>query len=393
MPASTAYAVAQSQLGAAVEVTRGTAVAPTAWLPYLSPDYHPNLTQLEDKGMRGSMVDVYDLIPGMRYDELGFSGYPYLDTFPLLLRALLGSTDGVTVAPANTALSSAAAVGATTIQTTATVAAGSYIVIGSGGTVETHKTATVTGTGPFTLTLATPLVYAQPNAATVTGLTQHKIGLLNNAGAGNQPPSLTLTDYDGEEWRQITGAQMDSLSLKWAATQMIEYQAKFLGNPATTPSAPSASYTSEHAPAAWTSTVSLGGTQVGYLIDGEVNLARGTKPIPGLTGTQAPFMLFAGPLSTSGKLTVVEQSGATQLSTFTQAQSQGLDITWFDIYSGHALNLHFSTMRFKTGKLVRSKEWVEAELEFVGLPSAGDAVAGGVAPLTATVANTTATSY
>src|SRR5205807_8984768 len=156
-----AFPSAASQLGAAVETTRGTAVAPAFWLPYLEPDLQPMLTMLEDKGLRGSAVDIYNLIPGVRHDELGFKGNPYLDSFPVLLRALLGSSDTVTAAPGSTTLSSSAAAGAVTISTVATIASGSYIAIGSGATLETHLTTAVSGAGPFTVTLAAPLLYAQ----------------------------------------------------------------------------------------------------------------------------------------------------------------------------------------------------------------------------------------
>jgi hypothetical protein len=50
-------------------------------------------------------------------------------------------------------------------------------------------------------------------------------------------------------------------------------------------------------------------------------------------------------------------------------------------------------MKFATGDLDRSKEWVEVPLEFDPIPSSEDALAGGVSPIVCTVANATTTEY
>src|SRR5258708_39130682 len=104
MPFQSAYASPQTEVGVAIEPTRGTAVAPAFWIPVKAPAYKPNVNIIEDTTLQGSMVAVYDVVRGQRHDGHGWNSYPYLDSFPVFARGLLGSSDGVTVAPASTTL-------------------------------------------------------------------------------------------------------------------------------------------------------------------------------------------------------------------------------------------------------------------------------------------------
>ena len=388
-----AYATPQTEIGVALETTRGTAETPKFWVPVKAPKYDPDLMLIPDETLQGSMVQIYNMVPGLRYDKHGWDSYPYLDSFPVFVAAELGSPDTVTASSAATTLAAAATAGATSVEVAAAVTANTYIVIGSTGTLETHLVTAVTTTTPITATLATPLIYNQPSGATVTGLTSHQFSLLNNAGQGDQPPSVTLTDFDGEEWRQLTAAQIDELTIKGNATGFVEYTCTWLANPATTPTAPTVSYTTTQAVPGWSSYVSIGGTLLDTAEDWEIDLKRNTKPIPALTGTQEYYMYFANTLDCTGKVTFVEQSGAPQLTEYLAGTRQSLDITVNDLGSGFALNLHSTESIWKTGNIDRSKEYVSVPMEVQLLPSAADATAGGQSPLSITVANAQTTAY
>lgn len=390
-----AYGTFQTQIGLAVETTRGTPEAPTLWLPVKAPKYEPTITMIADESLQGSSVQVYDEVRGQRYDGHGWDGYAYGDTFPALVRALLGSSDTLTAAPASTTLSSSAVQGATSVSTTATVAAGSWVSIGSAssGTLETHLVSAVTGAGPYSLTLATPLAYNQANGAAVTGLTKHQFSLLNNSSQGDQPPSYTITDFDGDQWRQLPMCQLDKLTIKGTGQGLVEYTVSWFGNPAQTPTTPTSSFTSTQAPPGWSSQIIIGGTQAYHLQDWEFDFSRQVKAIPALTGNISYYMYFAGPLTCTGKFTAVEHSGAPELTAFENNTQQMMDFTWFDTQSGYAVNVHSSKTRYMKGSLNRGKEMVEADMEFVCLPTATDALAGGVSPVLVTAANATATAY
>ena len=172
------------------------------------------------------------------------------------------------------------------------------------------------------MTLSSPLLYAQADGATVTPLNNHAFSLLNDAYvAGNQPPSATITDFDGEEWRQITAAQLDELTIKGNGTSLVEYTCTWFGNPATTgasvdPPIPTSSYSGIQTPAPWSFYSLLGGTYTPTVMDWEFDFKRNVKPIPALTGTQAYFTYFASVLTASGKLDFIEQSGSPELDNF-----------------------------------------------------------------------------
>ncbi len=73
------------------EVTRGTAALPTYFIPIdQDASLKPNITWIEDKGIRGSATSIYDSVPGVRHDEFDFKGNLYADTFPVVMMGTLG---------------------------------------------------------------------------------------------------------------------------------------------------------------------------------------------------------------------------------------------------------------------------------------------------------------
>lgn len=96
MTTPVAYASATQFVGLAFETAPGVAATtPTYFVPFKpgTAKWTPNQTMLNDDGVRTSMVDVYGQVQGTRYDTLEFTMYPFIDSFPLIMRGLLGSTD------------------------------------------------------------------------------------------------------------------------------------------------------------------------------------------------------------------------------------------------------------------------------------------------------------
>jgi len=357
------------------------------------------------------MVTTYSLTPGLRYDSHGWDSYVYLDTFPMLVRAELGSPDTVTAPGTTTATTLSAAIqpGYGTSTNPVTVAAtfnkGDYISIGYPGTdtthyngdLETHQITNVTGTGPYSLTLATTINNPHASGEPVQGLYKHKFSLLNLGGLGNQPPTYTIMDFDGEEWRQLTAGQLDELTIKGNATELVDYTCTWFANPSVTPTAPSTTpFTSTRPVPSYTTAFLMNGTQAFDVEDFEIDLKRGTKPIPAFTGTEEYFEYFAGPLEATGnKLTVIETSGAPELTAFQNGLNQPFDFYLYDLWTGNAMRIHSTNVMYVTGELTRSKEYVEATLTYDFLPSSADTttVSGGVSPLFIEVANAQSTAY
>lgn len=83
----------RSYVGIAKEVTEGTAVAPTAFLPVAIGKLKTAdiIDPLMDEGLRGSLVKDYAYIPGRTHSTFDFGGAVFADTFGYPLAGLLGS--------------------------------------------------------------------------------------------------------------------------------------------------------------------------------------------------------------------------------------------------------------------------------------------------------------
>jgi len=403
-----AYPVAQTQMGLALEGTRGTGEAPTVWLPMKAPKYKPDLMLIPDQTLQGSMVMTYDLVTGIRYDAHGWNAPPYLDTFPTLLLCEFGYEADFTAAGAPVAVGADAIVPAATtalLSSATGISDGTWLVFGSSTYPANLETKQVLSIATDTVTVNQPFIYNHAIGETVTILNSHEYCLLNSADStGNQPVSATLTDFDGEEWRQITGAQLDGLNIKGNGTSLVDYTCNWMGNPAAAYSVDPSQlvgypytpdYTGIQTPAPWSFYSLIGGDYTPTVMDWEFDFKRNVKPIPALTGQQEYFTYLATTLSASGKFTFVEQSGSPELNRFLDAIRQSFDFTIFDQKTGSVLNIHASNGQFKTGEIDRSKEYVTVPVEFELLPSTDDQLgsAGGVGPVVVTVANAVDTAY
>jgi len=67
-----------------------TAVAATDFIPFTSITPVDVITYLDDKGMRGSMVDEYDVIQGNKHSEFEFGGDVFPDTIGYMVAGVLG---------------------------------------------------------------------------------------------------------------------------------------------------------------------------------------------------------------------------------------------------------------------------------------------------------------
>lgn len=88
-----------SYLGIAKETTSGTPVAPTAFVPVTSFKPADDLKYLEDKGYRGSLVDVYGLIAGPQTSSYDYDANVHLDTVGYALAGVLGDVVTTGTAP------------------------------------------------------------------------------------------------------------------------------------------------------------------------------------------------------------------------------------------------------------------------------------------------------
>lgn len=82
----------RSYLGIAKEVTKGTAVAPTDYLPVMANSLKPVdvIDPLYDEGLRGSLVKNYNYVPGRTRSTYDFGGSVFADSVGYAIAGLLG---------------------------------------------------------------------------------------------------------------------------------------------------------------------------------------------------------------------------------------------------------------------------------------------------------------
>lgn len=89
------FLTANSYWGLAPETTYGTAASISTFNPIGSPKISPTIKWLDDSDFRGSPVMHYDQVPGVRNDKFDGKTFMYTDTYPHLVRSVLGGTDTV----------------------------------------------------------------------------------------------------------------------------------------------------------------------------------------------------------------------------------------------------------------------------------------------------------
>jgi hypothetical protein len=219
----------------------------------------------------------------------------------------------------------------------------------------------------------------------------HVISLKNTVGTNSdaQPKALTITDFYGANTRYYPGCQITDLGLTFNADGMLEYTAKAMGFPSTTTTAPTPSFSSVLPTQVWTGTVSIGGTQVGYLRTGTLDLSRKSEAIWGVSNTQAPYQVFLGSLTAKGKMTFVMQDD-TELTRYITNTQPTITVNFSTGSGSTATELQFTLTKgaYVTGAIERNAEYVEVTVDIEALGNSYDAGAtGGYSPVKFTLQN------
>jgi hypothetical protein len=80
-------------------------IGPTDYIPVTSIEPEDIYAALEDKGMRGSLVETYGIIQGPAHSEVSLAGDVFADTIGYLIGGVLGAVDFTGGSPATFALS------------------------------------------------------------------------------------------------------------------------------------------------------------------------------------------------------------------------------------------------------------------------------------------------
>jgi hypothetical protein len=316
------FASELTEVGAGLELATapGVAVAPTFQIVVdKAPDASDSVGKIEDKGLRGSMVETWDIVAGVTHAMISLSGPVMGDTLPYLAANILGDTiyQGTPSGTATALSTGGAAAGVNSAPCVASIPSGSLIQIDIGLLSEVRTTTGVTGSGPYTVTWSAtqPLKISHAAGAVVTVIVAGFTTIQSLLNAGNyyggqaQPPTLTITDMNqvsANYGRQYAGWSLDSLSIKSSPNGLLTFEAKGSAFPsATLASVPTLPVSAVPSTAGWRSTVNLSGGAMPNITEWGLDLTRKTSIIDTTDGTQAPYAIRRGSLGVSTKFRVV----------------------------------------------------------------------------------------
>jgi len=212
-----------------------------------------------------------------------------------------------------------------------------------------------------------------------------------NAG---QPPSYTLSFYNGFNERAYPGSMLEELQLKYAMDGALEFSTKWLGWPSSvvTTTTPAVEGTAPFL--AWQAALTLGGTANGHLIGMDLTGKRKAEVLTPANDSQVPGATFVGPLDITGKLTfaIADDTEITEMLNDTQPSvsilfSQGVS-------PAPTLTLQMSKCAFQKVAESFSKDYVAYDFDVLAVANSTDAGAGApVSPLKATLVNSQTAGY
>lgn len=296
---------------------------------------------LPDESLRASMGDIYDFLQGPIFSETTIPASPvYVDMIGHPLMNALGDyTQSAPATTPNTTLTANALAGASslTVASGTSFTAGMWIqvyVAGSSGPAEIVKVLTGASTS-ITLDPTTPLRLNHTSSATVTNTTvaagtySHVFSVLNSSlvGAGiytnfGQPPTHTYTDRTQVPAtglaRQYAFARHSDVTLTGNAEKLLVWNGKFtsyVGQIASSP--PGASFSTVRAMPAWQTTTNIATSgalaQIFNIAEWSTTLNRQVEPFFPNDNSQNPYVIGAGKIGITGKLTFSPATDETAL--------------------------------------------------------------------------------
>lgn len=407
----------RSFVGVAKETTEGTAVPATDFIPITAdPKSSDKLQLIDDKSFRGSSVDVYGKVAGMKTGGMDLSGNTNLHSIGYLIQSILPDLT-VTASTAPTGLATG------TAGTGGTFAAGTYFwkvtaVSASGaestGSNEVSATLTANQTQPLTWTTVSGAQSYNVYRGTAAGAENVLVGnsvtaaftdtgtagtaktppaanpytttfAALNSGAG-QPKAYTFTDFDGDTARAFAGAHLDSLALKFKADGLLEYSGKVMSWGSVNLTVPTPSYSTLAPVAAYTGVIKVGGVQITNVQDCQLDFKRKCEYLETVQGTQNPYQVFSGPIAVTGKVTAVLLATDPMLAAYLANTTQNVSIAFGQ--GSFSLGVQMSSVVYSKADVQRGKDYVELALEFEAIGNTTDVGASlGYSPCKVTLVN------
>ena len=133
----------------------------------------------------------------------------------------------------------------------------------------------------------------------------HTFASMNTAASNGQPTPMLLFVYDGYNVRMYAGAKCSELALKFDVTQNLNYTSKWMALGSCVVANYTPTFSSLAPQAAWQAATSINSVIVPNTLAADFTIKRDSiEAIQTLDGSQQATIIWAGPLSTAGNLTL-----------------------------------------------------------------------------------------
>lgn len=386
----------RSFIGIAKETTQGTYVTPAFYIPVSNPTAEDVYVPIRDEAFRGNDTVLGGLYQGPGDSAVAWDMMAYPDALGFILRSIIGPD---TVTPGtSTTLASNCAAGATTLSLTASVPSNSTIQISDtgGANLEWVGVGTVTGSGPYSVPVASPASGTRFAHTAVGGAV-----VTQSTHAFAQSPttaqvSYSITKYDvatnggATSTRGFAGCKLSEVAVKIDPKGAVTLSPKWIGWLSSTQPNPTPTFTSLQPILGWQWALTDGGNASTRGLTYDVTYKRtGTEAIHASNGTQNPREVFQGGFEADGSLKAIFESDAdltlflnyTQLPvlcTLAQPAPSG----------GMTLTLTHSKAGLSKGAVDPSGAYLAASFDLSAIFNTTDAGA-----MTASVSNYTTAAY
>ena len=219
----------------------------------------------------------------------------------------------------------------------------------------------------------------------------HVISVKNAVGSSSdaQPKAMTISDFYAAGTRYYPGCQVTDFGLTFNADGILEYTAKMIGWPSTTNTAPTPSFTSVLPTQVWTGVATIGGSAVGYVKTGTLDLTRKSEAIFTVQATQSPYQCFVADLEVKGKITVVMQDD-TELTRYLTNTQPTVNFNFSTGTGATATQVSFNLTKgaYTTSAIERSADHVELTFDIEAIANVTDAgTSAGYSPVKFTLQN------
>lgn len=360
-------------LGLAKESTAGTYVSPTVYLPFTKADYEDKITDIKDTSFRANDTELQGIYAGVTEAEWSIDLMAYPDVVGHFLRGMIGP-DTVSAGTSTTTAASSS-IGATTLSSTASIAANTYISIDTTTNQEYALVTAVSGSGPYNLTVtsvagqAVGLTKAHNSGVAIQAATTHTFA---QSSLSSDKATYSLTVYDTVGTFSYSGFAFGGVDVKIDPKAAVTLSTKGSSFPGVSASAMTPTYTAFPPALGWQWTMSNAGASSTRGLSLDLKMQRKLDVIHSSDGVQIPREIFQGAFGIDGSYKAIFEN-QTDMNYFLNYTQGATVATLQQPVSAGGASLKFTMS--KSGWIKGKRNWgeyVEADFDLSGIYNSTD---------------------